>query len=155
MTKVSQLVVESPVPTVEFRRFASEAASSARMENLVKEFGVVYVTSITRDGCSGCAEQKPLFKELAAKMVSEHKSKVSFSNIHIRYSKEDQLESAESKKLLGHAAYPAYMVHVRSRFGPLEAYRAVYPSMAELEKQANETLELAEFYKEDAEKAKQ
>ena len=44
------------------------------------------------------------------------------------------------------------MIHVRSRFGPLELYRAIYPSMSELEKQVGEAMELAEHYKTDAEK---
>ncbi len=44
------------------------------------------------------------------------------------------------------------MIHVRSRFGPLELYRAIYPSMSELEKQVGEALELADYYKTDAEK---
>jgi hypothetical protein len=41
---------------------------------------------------------------------------------------------------------------VRSHVGPLEVYRSVYPSMEELEKQVKENLELAEFYKTEAEK---
>lgn len=50
-------------------------------------------------------------------------------------------------------AYPAYMVHVKSHLGPLEAYRAVYPTMEELEKQAAEAMELAEYYGTEASKA--
>ncbi len=154
MSKTSQVLADSAVRTIEFKRLIDESSRRSQLENLVKELGVVYVTSITRDGCSGCAEQKPLFKELANKTIGKHQGKVVFSNIHIRYSEDDQSESAEGKKTLGHAAYPTYMIHVKSRFGPLEVYRAIYPSMDELEKQAENTMDLAEYYKEDASEAR-
>ncbi len=154
MSKTSQVLADSAVRTIEFKRLIDESSRRSQLENLVKELGVVYVTSITRDGCSGCAEQKPLFKELANKTIGKHQGKVVFSNIHIRYSEDDQTESAEGKKTLGHAAYPTYMIHVKSRFGPLEVYRAIYPSMDELEKQAENTMDLAGYYKEDASKAR-
>ncbi len=154
MSKTSQVLADSAVRTIEFKRLIDESSRRSQLENLVKELGVVHVTSITRDGCSGCAEQKPLFKELANKTMEKHQGKVLFSNIHIRYSEDNQSESAEAKKILGHAAYPTYMIHVKSRFGPLEVYRAIYPSMDELEKQAENTMDLAEYYKEDASKAR-
>ena len=45
------------------------------------------------------------------------------------------------------------MIHVKSHVGPLEIYRSVYPQMDELERQIRDTLELAEFYKNEAKKA--
>ncbi len=72
--------------------------------------------------------------------------------IHVRYSDLDVSQSGEAKKVLHHAAYPTYAISVRSKFGPLEVYRAIYPSMDELEKQIRESLDLAEYYKADAEK---
>jgi len=113
----------------------------------------VYVTSVTREGCSGCQEQKPLFEALAAKMVQENARKVKFRRIHVNYQENDKRDSWESKRILGHGAYPTYMVHVKSHVGPLEVYRSVYPSMEELEKHIKDNLELAEFYKLEAEKA--
>ncbi len=154
MPKTSQVFADSAVQTFEFKRLIDEPGPGSHIEKLVKELGVAYVTSITRDGCSGCAEQKPLFRELASKTTAKHQGKVVFSNIHIRYSEDDQSESAEGKKILKHAAYPTYMIHVKSRFGPLEVYRAIYPSMDELEKQAENTMDLAEYYKEDATEAR-
>jgi len=58
------------VELVEFQSLKGLSDSGA-VESLVKELGVVYVTAITRDGCSGCMEQKPLFRELARKMSSD------------------------------------------------------------------------------------
>ena len=150
MTVTEQLQGDA-VETLDFRRLGP-SDSSSQLEFLVKDYGVVYVTSITRDGCSGCAEQKPLFRELAARMSEKHKGEVHFSNIHIRYQPDDQKESLEAKTTFGHAAYPTYMVHVKSHLGPLEVYMAIYPPMEELEKQAASALELAEYYKTEASK---
>lgn len=149
MTVTTQ-VAAGLVETVEFQRFLLDKNSP--VESLVKDYGIVYVTSITRDGCSGCAEQKPLFRELAGKMREKHQGVVRFTNVHIRYQPDDQKESWEAKRVFGHAAYPTYMVLVKSHLGPLEVYRAVYPSMEELEKQAADALELAEYYKTEASK---
>ncbi len=146
--------VTSPVHIFEFSRLANEASTEGFLEKLVNTLGVVYVTSITRDGCSGCAEQKPLFIELATKMNAKHPGLVDFSNIHVRYTEENPSESPKAKIALRHGAYPTYMVNVRSRFGPLETYRAIYPLMDSLEKQVEDALDLAEYYKTDAEKAK-
>ena len=150
MTQVSQLA--GPVRNVEFAALDGVSSAEAQMERMMPSLGVVYVTAITRDGCSGCIEQKPLFNDLAAKMQGQHANLVSFSRIHIQYSDENVAQSAAAKRIFLHAAYPTYMIHVRSRFGPLELYRAIYPSMGELEKQVGEALELAEHYKTDAEK---
>jgi hypothetical protein len=124
-----------------------ELPEDGAVEALVKELGVVYVTALTRDGCSGCMEQKPLFRELAQRMSSDLGGRVHFANVHVRYTENDQAESWESKRIFRHAAYPTYLVHVRSKNGVLEVYRAIYPTMEELEKQARESLDLAKFYK--------
>ena len=95
-------------------------------------------------------EQKPLFRELAQKMNSDLGGKVHFANVHVRYAEDDREESWDSKRVFRHAAYPTYLVHVRSKNGVLEVYRAIYPNMNELEKQARESLDLAKFYKDAA-----
>ncbi|TMI09418.1 thioredoxin family protein [Candidatus Bathyarchaeota archaeon] len=149
MTVSSQLSTDKSVELVEFQRLKGLSDNGAR-EALAKDLGVVYVTAITRDGCSGCMEQKPLFKELARKMTSDLAERVHFSNVHVRYADSDRAESSESKSVFRHAAYPTYLVHVRSRKGVLEVFRAVYPTMEELERQTRESLDLAEFYKDEA-----
>ena len=151
MTATAQLP-PLQMETIEFQRLKTDLDASP-IDNLVKNLGIVYVTSITRDGCSGCAEQKPLFRELAAKMGQKHRDRVRFTNVHIRYEPDDQRESWEAKRAFGHAAYPTYMVHVSSHMGPLEVYRSVYPPMEELEKQTTDALELAEYYEIAASKA--
>ncbi len=131
-----------------FKKTSTDAFSE-----LVSEYGIVYVTSVTREGCSGCQEQKPLFEALAAKLTHEHTGKVKFHRIHVSYQENDKRDSWESKRIFGHGAYPTYMLHVKSHVGTLEIYRAVYPAMEELEKQVRDNLELADFYRSEAEKA--
>ncbi len=137
---------------MEFNQLVENASKESPLEGFVANLGLVYVTAITRDGCSGCEEQKPMFESLAGKVLAEHPGKLQFSNIHIRYSEKDQVESARAKKVLGHAAYPTYMIHVKSRYGALELYRAIYPTMEELEKQVAASFDLAKYYKSDAER---
>jgi hypothetical protein len=147
----TETVNENPLEVIEFpgsiRRTAAEAIAA-----LISDYGIVYVTSLTRQGCSGCEAQKPLFEALATKMSGENVGKVKFRRVHVNYHENEEKDSWDSKRIFGHGAYPTYMVHVKSHVGPLEIYRSVYPSMDELEKQIRENLELAEFYKTEAEK---
>ena len=142
---------EGPVNRFDFQQLQPIGISP--LTNIVKDYGVVYVTAITRDGCSGCEEQKPLFRELAKKIEGQHQNKTKFSDIHIRYVDGDVRESEQAKTALHHGSYPTYLVHVKSRFGPLEHYRAAYPSMEELEKHVVDAFELAEYYQTDAQKS--
>ena len=145
LTISSQLSVDENVEVIEFQRL-KDLSDTGAVEALAKEFGIVYVTAITRDGCSGCLEQKPLFRELAQKMKLDLGLRVHFANVHVRYAEDDREESWDSKRVFRHAAYPTYLVHVRSKNGVLEVYRAIYPNMEELEKQTRESLDLAKFY---------
>jgi hypothetical protein len=145
LTVSSQLSVDKNVEVIEFQRL-KDLSDTEAVEALAKDFGIVYVTAITRDRCSGCLEQKPLFRELAQKMKSDLGGRVHFANVHVRYAEDDRKESWDSKRVFRHAAYPTYLVHVRSKNGVLEVYRAIYPNMEELEKQTRESLDLAKFY---------
>lgn len=142
--------VDGTVNRYDFKQLQS--TSDNPITHLVKDYGLVYITSVTRDGCSGCEEQKPLFRELAGKLAKEHPGKAMFSDIHIAYHNQDVRESEQAKLALHHGSYPTYLVHVKSRFGPLEHYRAAYPTMEELEKHIVDAFELAEHYQEDAAK---
>jgi hypothetical protein len=152
MTAPAEVVLREVPEIIEFSQLKGRTAAEA-LSDLVKEFGVVYVTAMTRQGCSGCETQKPLFKTLAEKLTGENTGRVRFRSLHVNYQDGDKRESWTSKGLFGHAAYPTYMIHVKSHVGPLEIYRSVYPPMEELEKQVKESFELAEFYKTEAQNA--
>jgi hypothetical protein len=152
LTASTEVVSKETPEALEFSQLKSRTTTEALAE-LVGEFGIVYVTSLTREGCSGCETQKPLFKTLSEKVSREYPEKVRFRSFHVNYQDGDKHESWRSKRIFGHAAYPTYTIHVKSHVGPLEIYRSVYPPMEELEKQIRESFELAEFYKAEAETA--
>jgi hypothetical protein len=149
LTVSAEVVPKETPEIVQFNQLGSRTTEEALTE-LVGEFGIVYVTALTRQGCSGCETQKPLFKTLAEKMNRESPAKVRFRSLHVNYQDGDKRESWNSKRIFGHAAYPTYTIHIKSHVGPLEIYRSVYPPMEELEKQIKESFELAEFYKTEA-----
>ncbi|TMI62226.1 hypothetical protein E6H12_06565 [Candidatus Bathyarchaeota archaeon] len=152
MTFSAEVVTREIPEIVEFNKLKSRTAEEALAE-LVCELGIVYVTALTRQGCSGCETQKPLFRTLAERMSQENPEKIRFRSYHVNYQDGDKRESWKSKRIFGHAGYPTYTIHVKSHVGPLEIYRSVYPPMEELEKQIKESFELAEFYKVEAETA--
>jgi hypothetical protein len=143
-----------PVESLEVLNFQElkNRTTPEALNDLVNDYGIVYITSITRQGCSGCETQKPLFKALAKKMTHENAGKVRFRRLHVNYEDDDKQDSWGSKRIFHHAAFPTYLIHVKSHVGPLEIYRAVYPPMEELEKQVRESFELAEYYRTEAEK---
>jgi hypothetical protein len=147
----TETLTENRLEVIDFPGSIKRTAADA-IASLVNDYGIVYITALTRQGCSGCEEQKPLFEALATKMSRENQGKVKFRRIYVNYQENDKRDSWESKRIFGHGAYPTYMVHVKSHVGPLEVYRSVYPSMDELERQIRENLELAEFYKTQAQK---
>jgi len=140
LTLSAEVVTREIPEIVDFNKLKSRTTEEALAE-LVSELGIVYVTALTRQGCSGCETQKPLFRTLAERLSQ------------VNYQGGDKRESWNSKRIFGHAAYPTYTIHVKSHVGPLEIYRSVYPPMEELEKQIKESFELAEFYKVEAETA--
>lgn len=139
-----------PVKKFDFNQLLAMVGSP--LSNVVKDYGVVYVTAITRDRCSGCEEQKPMFRKLAEELRDRYPGKTEFSDVHVRYAEGEVRESEQAKAALRHGSYPTYLVHVKSRLGPLEHYRAAYPGMDELEKHVLDAFELAEFYQKDAAK---
>jgi len=143
--------IASSVEKIEFKELVKAGIDS--LAHIVKDFGSVYVTSITRDGCSGCEEQKPLYQALASKVGREHPGKTVFSNVHVDAKDGLSKESEEAKTVFRHVAYPTYMIHVKSRHGILEAYRSVYPNMEDLERQIAESYELADHYRKEMEKS--
>ena len=149
MTTLAETVFEDSVELVEFRELKNRG-SNEFLSEIVSDFGVVYVTALTREGCSGCETQKPMFSARASRLSRENSGKVRFRRLHVDYRDDDKRDSWDSKRAFGHAAYPTYMIHVKSRVGPLEIYRSIYPPMDELEKQVRESFELAEFYKNHA-----
>ena len=142
---MTQALEPAPIKRIDLETLVSLGENALSV--IVENYGVVYVTSITRDGCSGCEEQKPLFKDLATRLGRANQGNMSFANVHVRYQNSDVTQSEQAKRVLRHGSYPTYMINIKSPYGILEHYRAAYPKMEDLEREALNALELAEYYK--------
>src|SRR5205809_7702522 len=126
MTLSAEVVSKEVPEVVEFTQLKSRTTVEA-LKELVKDYGIVYVTALTRQGCTGCETQKPLFKTLAEETNQENPGKVRFQSFHMNYESGDKEESWNSKRIFGHAAYLTYTIHVKTHVCPLEISRYDYP----------------------------
>jgi len=92
LTLSAEVVTREIPEIVDFNKLKSQTAEEALAE-LVSELGIVYVTALTRQGCSGCETQKPLFRTLAEKMSQENPEKIRFRSYHVNYQDGDKRES--------------------------------------------------------------
>lgn len=118
----------------------------------VKEFGVAYVIAVSREKCSGCEQQKPLFEKLSDKMKSKHGSRVEFARVHARYSKENREETMQCADTFRTVAFPTYLICIRNHQGKnMEVYRAIEPPMKEIERNIKTAVELAVWFESNRE----
>lgn len=118
----------------------------------VKKFGVAYVIAISREKCSGCEQQKPLFEQLSDKMKSKHGRRVEFARVHARYSKENREETMQCLDAFRTVAFPTYLICLRNHQGRnLETYRALEPPMNEIERNIKTAVELAVWFESNRE----
>lgn len=119
---------------------------------LVKKFGVAYVVAVTREKCSGCEKQKPLFEKLSEKMKSKHGNRVEFVRIHARFNPGKKEEAMQCLDAFSTVAFPTYIICVRNHLGKnREIYRALEPPMSEIERNIKTAVELAVWFEEKRE----
>jgi thiol-disulfide isomerase/thioredoxin len=120
-----------------------------------EKFGVAYVVAVTREKCSGCEKQKPLFERLSEKMKNKHGSRVEFVRVHAHYSKESKESREETTRCLDifqTVAFPTYLICVRDYQGKSrETYRALEPPMSEIERNIKTAVELAVWFESNRE----
>jgi len=135
-----------PVKLLDFSEL-KKTLDDKRMEFtnfFVKKFGVAYVIAVSREKCSGCEKQKPLFEKLSEKMKSKHGSRVEFSRVHARYSKENREQTMQCLDTFRTVAFPTYLICIRNHQGKnTETYRAIEPTMSEIERNIKTAVELA------------
>jgi len=112
-----------------------------------KKLGVAYVVAVTREKCSGCKKQEPLFEKLSEKMKNKHGDRVEFVRVHARYSQESKEETMQSLDTFHTVAFPTYLICVRDHQGKnRETYRALEPPMSEIERNIKTAVELAVWF---------
>ena len=142
-----------PINKVEFTELEEKIAKNRKpvLYYLAPEMGKAYVVSITRDKCPACKKQKPKMTELAKAMKKKHGDKVVFTQIHVKYSSNDNAESLRAKDVFGHYFYPTNMILLKSRDrGAFEYYKNASPSMGELRKNIEAALRVAEAFEHEA-----
>jgi hypothetical protein len=104
---------------------------------------VVYVYALTRDLCSGCETQKPLYEGLPSKISEKCGDRVKFSVIHVSQQRQFRVKLLDFRRMLKFAAYPTYLILLRTEIGVVEVYRAIEPPMEEIARNIETAMELA------------
>lgn len=113
------------------------------LDLLVNGEKVVHVFALTRDLCPGCKLHKPLYEELATGVSKKLGDRVKFHSIHLNNGEEFDSKRVNFRRLLRFAAFPTYLILLKSEAGIVETYRAVEPSMDDLERNINVAVDLA------------
>ncbi len=137
--------VDMPVTRLTYEEFAKTAREypDDPFSTFVREGRVVYVYALTRDLCSGCEIQRPLYDELAHKIQEKYGERVKFAAIHVSQQEEFRDKLRDFRRMLRFAAYPTYLILLRTEVGILEAYRGIEPPMEEIARSIDIAMELA------------
>jgi thiol-disulfide isomerase/thioredoxin len=105
------------------------------LDMLVKKPGIVYVLMITREMCSSCQEQKPLFEKLSKRSSKKHAGQIKFVRIDCSYSREKREEAKQGIDSFHIAGFPTYIVATRNDSGKaVEIYRSLDAPAREIER---------------------
>ena len=110
---------------------------------LVEGDHTVHVYALTRDRCSGCEIQKPLFEQLAARTEEKYGNKVGFATIHVSEKESFRSKLQDFRRILKFAAYPTYVIVMNTEVGAVETYRGIEPPMEEIARNVDIAVELA------------
>ena len=113
-------------------------AGNKPLDILVKEPEIVYVIMVTRDRCSSCQEQKPLFEKLADKIRKKHAGQIQFFRVHSSYSLKRKEEARQCLNAFHTAGFPTYIMAIKDSEGNiLETYRSLDAPISEIERNMN------------------
>ena len=102
----------------------------------------VHVFALTRDLCPGCEIQKPLYEKLADGVSQNHGDQVKFYSIHVSNQEQFREKLEDFRRILKFAAYPTYLILLKTGFGTVETYRAIEPPMKDIERNIDVAVEL-------------
>ena len=104
----------------------------------------VYVYALTRDRCAGCEVQKPLFEKLANQIQWKYGDRVQFGSVHVSQDDQFREKLQDFRRVLKFAAYPTYVILVRTEVGVVEIYRGIEPPMEEIARNIDLAMELVQ-----------
>jgi thiol-disulfide isomerase/thioredoxin len=134
-----------PVTRLTYEEFLGRTERNAQgsLSALVQRDKVVYVYALTRDLCSGCEIQKPLYEKLAESAHMKYGDQVRFNAIHVTQEGEFRGKVQDFRRILKFAAYPTYLILLKTELGIVEVYRAIEPPMEEIERNIDIAVQLA------------
>jgi thiol-disulfide isomerase/thioredoxin len=105
------------------------------LDMLVNKHGIVYVLMITREMCSSCQEQKPLFEKLSKRNKKKHADRIEFVRIDCSYSRERKEKAKQCLDFFRIAGFPTYIVATKDDKGKaVEIYRSLDAPGREIER---------------------
>jgi len=128
--------VNTQVKVLDFEKLRKELdASNKPLDILVKQPEVVYVIMVTRDRCSSCQEQKPLFEKLSGKIQKKHAGRIEFCRVHSSYNSKSKEQARQCLNAFHTAGFPTYIIAVKDSEGNiLETYRSLDAPISEIER---------------------
>ena len=110
-------------------------AGNKPLDILVEEPEVVYVIMVTRDRCSSCQEQKPLFEKLSGKIRKKDADRIQFCRVHSSYNSRSKEEAKQCLDAFHTGGFPTYIIATKDREGEiLETYRSLDAPISEIER---------------------
>ncbi len=134
-----------PITRLTYEEFAAKTQESPGdpLAPMVNRERTVYVYALTRDRCTGCEIQRPLYEKLANSIQEKYGDKVKFSSIHVSEAEQFREKLQDFRRMLRFAAYPTYLILLKTEFGTVETYRGIEPPMEEIAHNIDIAIELA------------
>jgi hypothetical protein len=128
--------VSTQVKVLDFEKLRKALdAGNKPLDILVKQPEVVYVIMVTRDRCSSCQEQKPLFEKLSGKIQKKHAGRIEFCRVHSSYDSKSKEQARQCLNAFHTAGFPTYIIAVKDSEGNiLETYRSLDAPISEIER---------------------
>lgn len=135
-----------PITRLTYEAYLRQSKMSEKepLASLAQHEKTVYVYALTRDRCIGCEIQKPLFEKLANQIQEKYGDRVQFGSVHVSENNQFREKLQDFRRLLRFAAYPTYMVLLRTEVGIVETYRGIEPPMEEIARNIDLAMELAQ-----------
>jgi thiol-disulfide isomerase/thioredoxin len=134
-----------PTTRLSYENFLRQSKMSMEdpLASMAKRTKTVYVYALTRDRCTGCEIQKPLFEKLANQIQDKYGHRVEFGSVHVSQSDQFKERLQDFRRLLRFAAYPTYLILLRTEVGVVETYRGIEPPMDEIARHIDIAMQLA------------
>jgi thiol-disulfide isomerase/thioredoxin len=135
-----------PLIRLKYEDFLHQSNISGKepLASLAQHDKTVYVYALTRDRCTGCEIQKPLFEKLANQVGEKYGDHVQFGSIHVLQDSQFREKLQDFRRVLRFAAYPTYLILLKTEVGVVEIYRGIEPPMEEIARNIDLAMELAE-----------